>query len=332
MAHHIAALYRFATITDAPALRDELADDLSKLGVKGTLLVAPEGINGTLSGNKSAIAAMVERLEEVPGIVPLEVKYSTAEDAPFPRLKVRLKREIVTLGAGDLDPAKNAGTYVKPQDWNTLIDAPETIVVDTRNDYEVRLGTFKGALDPKTEAFGDFPQWADEQLDVPKDTPIAMFCTGGIRCEKSTALLKARGFTKVHHLKGGILKYLEDVPPEESRFDGRCFVFDGRVSVGHGLEVGDDILCHACKMPLTPAEQQSPLYEPGIACPYCAKTQTAEQRARFENRQEQIERQRKAGRDHLAADLKVERARKRAARQAQIARSAKGRKNQKGTA
>lgn len=325
MAYTIAALYRFATIADAPALREELLVDLGKIGVTGTLLVAPEGINGTLSGSKDEVQSMVERLEQVPGIAPLDVKYSKADIPPFPRLKVRLKREIVTLGVGDLDPASNAGTYVEPQNWNALIDAPGTIVVDTRNDYEVRLGTFDGAIDPKTQAFGDFPAWADEQLDVPKDTPIAMFCTGGIRCEKSTALLKARGFTNVHHLKGGILKYLEDIPEEDSRFDGRCFVFDSRVSVGHGLEVGEDKLCYACKMPLTPQDQTSPLYEPGIACPHCAESQTAEQRARFENRQRQIERGRAAGRPHMGVNLQSERARKREQRKAHSARSAKGR-------
>ncbi|MEL6750793.1 MAG: rhodanese-related sulfurtransferase [Pseudomonadota bacterium] len=320
----IAALYRFADVPDPVALQARMSARCEQGGVKGTLLIAPEGVNGTLAGSAEGISAVVAALEGE-GFAPLDVKYSLAETPPFPRLKVRLKREIVTLGVPGVDAANDAGTYVEPRDWNALIDAPETVVIDTRNDYEVRLGTFEGALDPETKSFGELPDWVDTSLDVAKDTPIAMFCTGGIRCEKSTALLKAKGFTNVHHLKGGILKYLEEVPEEDSRFDGRCFVFDERVSVGHGLVVGDDVLCYGCKMPLTALEQASPLYEPGIACPHCADTITTEQRTRFANRQAQIDRQRASGREHLAVNLEVERARKRAEREAQRARSRAGR-------
>ncbi len=268
----VAALYRFTPFADPEALRAPLAAACCSHGVKGTLLLAGEGINGTIAGSDSAIDHVLAHIRALPGCADLDVKESRAETMPFHRMKVRIKREIVTMGEPDIDPLAGVGHYVAPEDWNALIDRPDTILIDTRNDYEVAVGSFAGAIDPKTRTFRDFPAWFRDHRDAllgahpPK---IAMFCTGGIRCEKATAFLKAEGLDEVYHLKGGILKYLETVPAEQSRWEGECFVFDQRVTVTHGLDIGSHELCHACRMPVSSADRASPLYAAGISCPAC---------------------------------------------------------------
>ena len=250
--YRVAALYRFCRLRDHESLRAPLAAFCCAHGIKGTLLLASEGINGTVAGTADAIAALIARLEEVPELAGLDVKYSTAEEMPFYRMKVRLKREIVTMGVDGVDPLASVGTYVEAADWNELIADPGTIVIDTRNDYEVRLGTFERAVDPGTRSFRDFPAWAEENREALAGRKVAMFCTGGIRCEKATAFVKSLGVEDVFHLKGGILKYLEEVPEEQSLWRGECFVFDERVAVKHGLAEGAAELCRACRMPVTP--------------------------------------------------------------------------------
>ena len=253
MSYTVAALYRFATLADPDAIAADLRARCAGLGTCGTLIVAREGINGTVAGSADAITTLVAHIRSLPGCADLDVKYSTANSAPFARMKVKVKPEIVTLGVGDLDPASQAGTHLDPVEWNALIADPDTILIDTRNAYEVAIGTFEGAIDPETRAFRDFPGWFDDFAQGLRDqgrTPkIAMFCTGGIRCEKSTALVKARGFDEVYHLKGGILRYLEEMPESESRWQGDCYVFDERVAVGHGLKLGDYSTCRACGLP-----------------------------------------------------------------------------------
>ncbi|PBN44508.1 rhodanese-related sulfurtransferase [Sphingobium sp. D43FB] len=253
MSYTVAALYRFATLADPDAIAADLRARCTDLGTCGTLIVAREGINGTVAGSADAIATLVAHIRTLPGCADLDVKYSAANSAPFARMKVKVKPEIVTLGVGDLDPASQAGTHLDPAAWNALIADPDTILIDTRNAYEVAIGTFEGAIDPETRAFRDFPGWFDDfaqNLRNQGRTPkIAMFCTGGIRCEKSTALVKARGFDEVYHLKGGILRYLEEMPESESRWQGDCYVFDERVAVGHGLKLGDYSTCRACGLP-----------------------------------------------------------------------------------
>ncbi|MCC2602430.1 oxygen-dependent tRNA uridine(34) hydroxylase TrhO [Sphingopyxis yananensis] len=240
MTYTVAALYHFASFDDHAALRQPLLDLCTDQGIKGTLLLAAEGVNGTIAGSDMGIAAVIDRIRALPGCDGLEVKYSAAKDMPFQRMKVRLKKEIVTMKVDGLDPAKHAGHYVQPQDWNDFIDDPNTVVIDTRNDFEVDYGTFDGAIDPKTRSFGEFPQWWADHADEFDGKRIAMFCTGGIRCEKSTAFLRSQGVEDVYHLKGGILNYLEKMPPDDTRWRGGCFVFDERVSIGHGLvELGD---------------------------------------------------------------------------------------------
>ena len=271
-AFRVAALYRFASLPDHEALRSELAAFCCERGIRGTLLLAAEGINGTVAGTPEAIEALIEHLGEKPALKGLEVKYSTASEMPFHRMKVRLKKEIVTMGVPEVDPVNQAGTYVEPAEWNSLISDPETVVVDTRNAYKTAIGTFSRAVDPETETFRDFPAWAERNLNRLKGRKVAMFCTGGIRCEKATAYMKLIGVDDVYHLKGGILKYLEEVPAEESLWEGECFVFDERVSVRHGLEEGEATLCGACRHPLTPQDRASPLFQEGIACPHCAES------------------------------------------------------------
>lgn len=297
----VAALYQFAPFDDPATLREPLLALCRKVGIMGTLLLANEGINGTISGGENALAQVIAHIRALPGCANLEVKFSHADTMPFNRMKVRLKREIVTMGEPDIDPLLSVGHYVDPHDWNALISDPETIVIDTRNDYEVAIGTFRGAVDPETTAFRDFPEWfrshRDELLDGRKK--VAMFCTGGIRCEKSTSFLRAEGIEEVYHLKGGILKYLEEVPQEESLWDGECFVFDERVSVGHGLEVGSLTLCRACRRPVSEDERASPDYVEGISCPHCIDERDEQQRARYAERQKQAELARKRGEQHV---------------------------------
>jgi UPF0176 protein len=282
----VAALYRFARFPDPAVLRGPLLDLCTANSVKGTLLLASEGINGTIAGPPDAIDRVLAHIRTLPDCADLDVKFSTAEAMPFHRLKVRLKREIVTMGE-PVDPT-DAGTYIESADWNALIDAPGTLVIDTRNDYEVRIGSFAGAVDPHTASFSDFPGWVREHRDeIAGAERVAMFCTGGIRCEKATALLKAEGIAEVHHLKGGILQYLEDIPVADSRWRGECFVFDERVAVGHGLAPGTHQLCRGCRMPVSPEDRESPLYEDGVACPACHDSRNATQRAGYAERRRQ---------------------------------------------
>ncbi len=296
---HVAALYRFARFADPKALRQPLLDLCEAHGIKGTLLLAPEGINGTIAGTDAAIAAVLAHIRTLPDCAAITAKRSHAETPPFHRMKVRLKREIVTMGEPAIDPLGGTGTYVKPADWNALIDSPDTVVIDTRNAYEVKVGSFAGAIDPKTDAFSDFPAWARAHRAELEGKRIAMFCTGGIRCEKSTAFLKAEGLTDVFHLDGGILQYLEDVPQEQSRWEGECFVFDERVAVGHGLAPGTHALCRACRMPVSPADRESPRYEEGVACPACADARDETQRAAYAERHRQVKLAAQRGETHV---------------------------------
>ena len=284
----VAALYRFARLDQYQSLQEPLAKLCCGQEIKGTLLLAAEGINGTVAGTPAAIKKLVDFLEAEPAIAGMELKYSYASEMPFKRMKVRLKREIVTMGVDDIDPLKSVGAYVPATDWNALISDPDTIVIDTRNDYETAIGTFQGAVDPQTKTFREFPQWVESHREELEGKKIAMFCTGGIRCEKATAYVKGLGFDDVFHLKGGILKYLEDVPAEESRWEGECFVFDERVSVGHGLIEGEAELCHACRNPIALEDKLSPLFQEGISCPNCYHERTDEDRARFAERQKQV--------------------------------------------
>ncbi|MEY4055501.1 MAG: hypothetical protein RL519_836 [Pseudomonadota bacterium] len=301
----VAALYQFTPFADHSALQAPLLDCCRAAGVKGTLLLAQEGINGTIAGSDAGIAAVLNHIRGLPGCADLEVKFSRAPALPFHRMKVRLKREIVTMGQPDIDPLGSVGTYVPPADWNALIADPGTIVIDTRNDYEVAIGTFKGAIDPQTASFREFPDWfrarRDELLGQGQAPKVAMFCTGGIRCEKSTAFLKAEGVEEVYHLQGGILKYLEEVPPEDSLWQGECFVFDQRVSVGHGLVPGGYALCHACRRPVSAEQQAAPEYEEGVSCPACFTERTEEQRAGYRERHRQEQLAARRGTAHVGA-------------------------------
>jgi len=310
----VAAFYHFTDFSEFENYQHPLQEAANSRSVMGTILLAAEGINGTVAGPENSVHSLLRFIRENPKFSGLEHKESWADENPFYRMKVRLKKEIVTLGVEGINPAKDVGDYVDPQDWNDLISDPEVLVIDTRNDYEVSIGTFNGATDPKTESFRDFPGWLDQQAQLVPDQKIAMFCTGGIRCEKSTAFLKSRGFENVYHLKGGILKYLETVPEEESLWEGECFVFDQRVSVGHGLKEGPYDLCHACRHPITETDKQIELYVAGVSCPLCHGKMTDEQRQRFAERQHQIELAKKRGEHHIAVDQSAQKERKRRTR------------------
>ena len=300
---HVAALYKFTPFADPEALRAALLAACEAHGIKGTLLLAREGINGTIAGTDNALASVLGHIRALPGCADLEVKFSAAPDIPFHRMKVRAKREIVTMGEPDIDPTLSVGTYVDPHDWNALIADPETIVIDTRNDYEVAVGTFAGAVDPQTPSFRDFPAWfrAHREELLAGKKRVAMFCTGGIRCEKSTSFLRAEGVEEVYHLKGGILRYLEQVPEDQSLWQGECFVFDERVSVGLGLAQGTFQLCRACRRPLDEAALAHPDYEDGVSCPACIGERTPEQRAGYAERQRQEALARARGELHVGA-------------------------------
>ncbi len=297
-----AAFYHFATLPDFADKRAPLQTLCAKHTVCGTLLLAPEGVNGTIAGAPEDVRAVLDFLRSDPRLAALEHKESPAERPPFHRMKVRLKREIVTLGVPGLDPASRAGTYVEPADWNALIRDPEVVLIDTRNDYEYAIGSFEGAIDPGTRSFSELPAWLDAHPEL-QGRKVAMFCTGGIRCEKSTALLRARGFDEVFHLKGGILKYLETVPAKESRWQGECFVFDERVSVGHGLAQGSHTLCRACRHPLSPADRASPHYTEGVSCPHCHARIDTDRRARLAERQRQVVLAEQRGERHVGARI-----------------------------
>lgn len=285
----VCALYRFASFPDPAALRAPLLALAEAQGIRGTLLLAREGINGTVAGRNDAIEALLDHIRTLPGCADLDYKDSAAEAMPFHRMKVRLKREIVSMGVEGVDPTREVGTYLSGEAWNALIAEPDTLLIDTRNDYEVAIGTFDGAVDPGTRSFRDFPSWFREHRDalMAGKSKVAMFCTGGIRCEKATAFLKAEGVEDVFHLDGGILKYLETVPEEQSRWTGECFVFDARVAVGHGLTQGSHGLCHGCRMPVGPQDRASPLYVEGVSCPACHGTRDAERLAAYAERHRQ---------------------------------------------
>jgi UPF0176 protein len=299
----VAALYHFTRFDDPDALRAPLLALSQAQGVKGSLLLAREGINGTIAGTRAGIDAVLAHIRALPGCAALEWKESPAPTMPFGRMKVRLKREIVTMGQPDVDPRAGTGHYVAPSDWNDLITQPDVVVIDTRNDYEVAIGTFDGAIDPKTRSFREFPQWWEQNKDRFHNKRVAMFCTGGIRCEKSTNYLLQQGISDVFHLKGGILKYLEDVPQDRSLWQGECFVFDQRVSVGHGLVPGPHSMCHACRRPLLPADTERPEYEDGVQCHQCVDEYTPERRAAFRERQRQIALARARGDVHLGQEI-----------------------------
>jgi UPF0176 protein len=303
----VAALYKFHPIADCDKERGPLASLCCALRVKGTLLLAPEGINGTIAGSDDAIGRVLEHIRRLVGETGLEVKFSRARSQPFHRMKVRIKREIVTMGEPDIDPLQSVGHYVSPADWNELIGEPGTILIDTRNDYEVAVGTFQGAINPKTTTFREFPAWFEAERGrlFSNGTPpkIAMFCTGGIRCEKATAFLRAQGLEDVYHLQGGILKYLETVPPEQSLWQGECFVFDQRVTVAHGLAPGSYALCHACRLPVSAADRRSELYEEGVSCPACHAERSEEQRAGYRERHRQESLAAARGGVHVGAAL-----------------------------
>jgi len=299
--YKVMAIYKFASLPDAEAIKSPLAQFCCSRGIKGTLILAPEGINGTVAGSPETIDALADFLFDSGPfgrrLLGAETKYSFADSAPFLRMKVRLKPEIVTLRAPEADPSKTVGTYVEPEDWNALIDRNDVVLVDTRNDYEVGLGTFQRALDPKTASFVEFKDYVAKNLDPARDKKVAMFCTGGIRCEKASSYLLSQGFEEVFHLKGGILKYLEVTPEKDSRFDGECFVFDERVSVGHGLELGTATLCRACRHPLTEADRAHQDFHEGVSCPYCSGD-TAKHEAAAE-RQKQMDLAKRRGAAHL---------------------------------
>ena len=295
----VAALYKFVHLPDYITLRDRLYDFMVANKVKGTLLLAEEGINGTICGERSGIDAVKAWLDADGRFDGMSYKESLSDELAFYRTKVKLKKEIVTMGVEGLNPAHIVGTYVKGDDWNTLISDPDTILIDTRNDYEVAIGTFKNAVNPNTTTFREFPQWAADNLDKTKHKKVAMFCTGGIRCEKSTAYLKEQGFDEVYHLDGGILKYLEEMPVENSLWQGECFVFDQRVAVKHGLEQGSYDQCYACRMPLSADEMLSEHYVKGLSCPHCHDKTTDEQKAAFAERQRQVELAKQRGEKHI---------------------------------
>ena len=297
----VAALYKFVALPDFEKLQQELLTLCRGNNIQGTLLLAEEGINGTVSGTRGAIDALLAYLKADPRFDGLQHKESINETQPFYRMKVRLKKEIVTLGAPGLDPREAVGTYVKPKDWNNLISNPDVLLIDTRNDYEVEVGTFKGALNPETKTFRDFKKFVEEKLDPVRDKKVAMFCTGGIRCEKSTSYLLSKGFEDVFHLEGGILQYLEDIPKAESAWEGECFVFDQRVTVNHDLEKGSYDQCYACRYPITEADKTSPLYLEGISCARCHNSLSEDQKKRFADRQKQIELAKARNESHLGS-------------------------------
>lgn len=282
-------------------MKSALEDACHTHGIHGTLLIAHEGINGTIAGTREGIDGILQVIRNYNGLHDLEHKESFAQTQPFYRMKVRIKKEIVTIGIADVDPTDIVGTYLAPAEWDKVIADPDTIVIDTRNDYEVKIGTFKNAINPDTDTFREFPDYVQKNFDPAKDKKIAMFCTGGIRCEKASAYMKKLGFENVYHLKGGILKYLEETPPEKSMWEGECFVFDQRVAVGHGLALGTHILCPSCRHPVSIEETKSEHYEEGVACPYCFDTITPEKRSAAAERQKQMKLAEQRGEKHIGA-------------------------------
>ena len=299
----VCAMYKFVTLENFEDLRQPLLDVMEANEVRGTLLIAQEGINGTVAGSREGIDALLTWLAKDERLANIGYKESFDDTMPFYRTKVKLKKEIVTMGIEGIDPKQVVGTYVKPKDWNALISDPDVVLVDTRNDYEYQIGTFEGAVNPNTETFREFPKYVKDNMDPTKQKKVAMFCTGGIRCEKSTAYMKEQGFEEVYHLEGGILKYLEDVPKEETMWEGECFVFDNRVAVNHDLEKGQYDQCYACRYPITDEEKQSKHYIQGVSCPHCIDKYTTEQRERFQQRELQMQLAKERGEAHLGSDV-----------------------------
>jgi UPF0176 protein len=286
---NVAAFYRFIDVPDAPALREDLQAVCERESVLGTILVAEEGVNGTLAGTRDSIARVLQWIEQKLSLdEPIEARWTEADEAPFRRLRVRVKKEIVTLGRPDIRPQEKTGSYVSAADWNALIADPNTLVVDTRNHYEIEVGTFPGAVDPGTQSFREFPDFARRLAEASPDRPVAMFCTGGIRCEKATALMLELGFSDVYHLQGGILRYLAEVAPEDNKWHGECFVFDTRVAVDRDLNEGDYVQCHACRRPLSVRDLASAEYREGVSCPHCIGVLDEERAARLEERRKQV--------------------------------------------
>ena len=297
----VAALYKFVALEDFHQLREPLLDRCIAAGTRGTLLLAHEGINGTIAGSREALDEVLAYLRSDPRLADLEHKESVDDHMPFYRMKVKVKKEIVTMGVPGIDPNQRVGTYVRPRDWNELVNDPEVLLIDTRNDYEYGIGTFRGALDPRTTTFREFPAYVRATLDPRKHKKVAMFCTGGIRCEKASAFMLKEGFEEVYHLQGGILKYLEEVPEQDSTWEGECFVFDNRVAVNHRLEKGQYDQCYGCRHPITEQDKLSDKYQKGVCCPRCYDTLSDEQKARFRERQKQVELARQRGQAHVGA-------------------------------
>lgn len=324
----VAALYKFTPFSDYESYREPILQAMLDHDVKGTLLIASEGINGTISGTRQGIDTVLDFLRSIEAIGDFVFKESYTNAQPFYRTKVKLKKEIVTMGVEGIDPLQSVGRYVKPQDWNALISDPDVVLIDTRNDYEVQIGTFKNAVNPNTETFREFPEYVAKTLDPAKHKKVAMFCTGGIRCEKSTAYMREQGFDEVYHLEGGILKYLEEVPKEASLWEGDCFVFDNRVSVNHDLEKGAYEQCFACRMPITAEDMQDAAYIKGESCPHCIDKATDAQKARFRERERQMQLAKRRGESHIGSDVvdvieKRKAAKNEAKKQADAANNAK---------
>ncbi|WP_354622739.1 rhodanese-related sulfurtransferase [Psychromonas sp. MME2] len=298
----VCALYRFVALENYQEIQQPLLAIMMANQIKGTLLLANEGINGTIAGSREGVDKLMNWLKSDPRFADISCKESFSEENPFYRTKVKLKKEIVTMGVAGIDPNRVVGSYVQAKDWNALISDPEVLLVDTRNDYEISIGTFRNAVDPKTTNFREFPDYVKHNLDPAKHKKVAMFCTGGIRCEKSTAYLKEQGFDEVYHLQGGVLKYLEEIPQEESLWQGECFVFDNRVSVNHQLEKGQYDQCHGCRLPISATDKQSDKYIPGIACPHCYGQLSDQQKLRFSEREKQIALAKLRGEAHIGTD------------------------------
>lgn len=299
----ISALYHFVILEDFEELRQPLLDLMLKNNIKGTLLLAREGINGTVAGSQASIDILLNWFKLDPRLADVRQKVSYDDEMPFYRTRVKLKKEIVTMGVEGIDPTHVVGTYVKPKDWNALISDPDVTLIDTRNEYEVGIGSFKDAVNPSTETFRQFPDFVKQNMDPAKHKKVAMFCTGGIRCEKSTAYLKEQGFDEVYHLQGGILKYLETVPEKESLWQGECFVFDNRVSVTHALEKGQYDQCHACRLPISDDDKKNEHYIQGVSCHHCYDKKTEAQRKRFMQREKQVQLAKARGEEHIGSDV-----------------------------
>ena len=297
----IRAFYKFVHLPDFEEVRERLFAVATVEDIRGTILLAEEGINGTVAGGRAHMDALFSAIRSDERLSTLKYKESVSEEQPFYRMKVRLRKEIVTMGVPHIDPNQTVGTYLKGVDWNELISDPDTVVVDTRNDYEIAIGSFKNAVNPNTTSFREFPQWVEDNREQMEGKKIAMFCTGGIRCEKATAFMKVKGFEDVFHLDGGILQYLEDTPKDESLWDGECFVFDNRVAVNHDLEPGSYEMCHACRMPLSEEDMKSPHYVPGVSCPHCIDKFSDERREAFKMRQKQIDLAKERGTCHIGS-------------------------------